>query len=45
MNMWTGAAMLAIAAILVLIGRPNKAGEHPRLLRFSAAMVELVPQI
>lgn len=43
MNMWAGVAMLAIAAILILIGRPNKAGEHPKFLRFSAAVVLYPP--
>lgn len=35
--------MLAAAATLVLIGRPNRAGEHPRFLRFEAALVLYPP--
>lgn len=45
MNMWTGAAMLAIAAMLIFIGRPNRAGEHPKFLRFEAALVLYPPII
>ncbi|TYO65761.1 hypothetical protein FXV83_15205 [Bradyrhizobium hipponense] len=43
MNVLTGVAMLAIAAILVYIGRPNRAGEHPKFLRFEAALVLYPP--
>jgi hypothetical protein len=45
MNVWTGIAMLAIAAILITVGRPNKNGEHPRFLRFGAALVLYPPII
>ncbi|MET4291899.1 hypothetical protein ACVW1A_008256 [Bradyrhizobium sp. LB1.3] len=45
MNIWTGVAMLAIAAVLIFIGRPNKAGEHPKFLRFEAALVLYPPII
>ncbi|MET4278786.1 hypothetical protein ABIB68_007167 [Bradyrhizobium sp. F1.2.2] len=45
MNVWTGAAMLAIGAILIVIGRPNRAGEPPRFLRFGAALVLYPPLI
>lgn len=45
MNMWTGIAMLAVAAILIVAGRPNKAGEHPRFLRFKAALILYPPII
>lgn len=45
MNVWTGVAMLAVAAILIAAGRPNKNGEHPRFLRFGAALVLYPPII
>jgi len=45
MNLWTGIAMIAVAVILILIGRPNRAGEHPRFLRFHAALVLYPPII
>ena len=45
MNLLTGIAMLAIAIILILVGRPNKAGVHPRFLRFEAALVLYPPII
>jgi hypothetical protein len=45
MNLWTGFLMLAVAAMLILIGRPNKAGEHPKFLRFGAALVLYPPFI
>ena len=45
MNLWTGLAMLTVAAILIVIGRPNKAGEHPKFLRFGAALVLYPPFI
>ena len=45
MNLWTGLVMLAVAAILIVIGRPNKAGEHPKFLRFGAALVLYPPFI
>lgn len=43
MTFWAGIAMLAAAAILVIVGRPNKAGQHPKLLRFEAALVLYPP--
>jgi hypothetical protein len=45
MNVWTGIVMLAIAAILIAVGRPNQSGEHPRFLRFGAALVLYPPII
>ena len=45
MNLWTGTAMLVAALVLLLIGRPDKAGVHPRFLRFDAAMVLYPPII
>ena len=35
--------MLATAATLILVGRPNRAGQHPRFLRFEAAVVLYPP--
>ena len=37
--------MLAIAAILLAVGRPNRNGEHLRFLRFGAAPVLYPPII
>lgn len=45
MNLWTGLIMLAVAAILIVIGLPNKVGEHPKFLRFGAALVLYPPFI
>jgi len=45
MNLWTGIAMLVIAFFLIWAGRPNKAGVHPRFLRFDAALVLYPPII
>ena len=45
MNLWTGTAMLVAALVLLLVGRPDKAGVHPRFLRFDAAMVLYPPII
>ena len=45
MNLWTGTAMLVAALVLILVGRPDKAGVHPRFLRFDAAMVLYPPII
>ena len=45
MNIWTGLAMLAIAAILIYIGRPNTAGKRPKFLRFEASPVLYPPII
>lgn len=45
MNMWTGLTMLAAAVTLILIGRPNREGIHPKLLRFEAAVVLYPPVI
>ena len=35
--------MLAAAATLIFIGRPNRAGEHPKFLRLEAALVLYPP--
>ena len=45
MNLWTGIAMLVIALILIVLGRPNRNGVHRRFLRFNAAMVLYPPVI
>jgi len=45
MNLWTGIAMLVIAFVLIWVGRPDKAGVHPRFLRFDAATVLYPPII
>jgi hypothetical protein len=37
--------MLTVAAILIVIGLPNKAGEHPKFLRFGPALVLYPPFI
>ena len=37
--------MLALAAFLIFIGRPDRAGEHPKFLRFEAALVLYPPLI
>ncbi len=36
MNLYTGIAMLAVALLLIWVGRPDKAGVHPSFLRFHA---------
>lgn len=43
MDLVIGIALTAVAVILVLIGRPNKAGQTPRFLRFDAAVVLYPP--
>jgi hypothetical protein len=45
MNLWTGIAMLIVAFLLIWVGRPDKSGVHPSLLRFDAAMVLYPPII
>jgi hypothetical protein len=45
MNLWMGIAMLVIALILIVLGRPNRNGFHRRFLRFNAAMVLYPPVI
>ncbi|MEY9755247.1 hypothetical protein [Bradyrhizobium sp. SUTN9-2] len=42
-SLWMGITMFAIAAVLIIIGRPNKAGEHPWFLRFEASLVLYPP--
>jgi hypothetical protein len=45
MNLYTGIAMLAVAFLLIWVGRPDKAGVHPSFLRFHAALVLYPPII
>lgn len=40
-----GIVLLAIAVGLIFIGRPNKAGVHPRFLQFDAALVLFPPVV
>ena len=44
-NLWIGALMLAVAAVLFFIGLPDAEGVSPRFLRFSAAPVLYPPVI
>ena len=45
MNVYAGMLMLAVALLLIWIGRPNKAGIHPTFLRFNAALVLYPPLV
>ncbi|MFH1345317.1 MAG: hypothetical protein ABIL01_29540 [Pseudomonadota bacterium] len=45
MNLYAGISMLAVALLLIWAGRPNKAGIHPRFLRFNAALVLYPPLV
>jgi hypothetical protein len=38
-----GGILVALGALLIFIGRPNKAGEPPRFLRFDASLVIYPP--
>jgi hypothetical protein len=40
-----GVVLLTIAAGLIFIGRPNRAGVHPRFLQFDAALVLFPPVV
>jgi hypothetical protein len=40
-----GIVLLAIAVGLIFIGRPNKAGVHPRFLQFDTALVLFPPVV
>lgn len=44
-HLWAGLALLGVGMILMLIARPNKAGESPRFLRFDAALVLFPPVV
>jgi hypothetical protein len=45
MNVWTGIALLAVALVLFLAGRPKLDGTHRKYLRFHAALVLYPPVI
>jgi hypothetical protein len=45
MNLFAGMATLAMAFLLILVGRPNKAGMHRKFLRFDAALVLYPPLV
>lgn len=40
-----GVVLVAIAIFLALVGRPNRAGQHPRFLRFDSSLVLYPPII
>lgn len=40
-----GAILLAVAAVLIFIGLPNKSGVSPRFLQFEAALVLYPPLV
>jgi hypothetical protein len=44
-ELWIGVVLLVIAAGLIFIGLPDKAGVSPRFLRFDAALVVYPPFI
>ena len=45
MNVFSGIVMLAVAFLLICVGRPNKSGIHRKFLRFNAALVLYPPLI
>lgn len=45
MGLTVGIALVALAIFLVFIGRPNRAGQHPRFLRFEPALVLYPPVV
>lgn len=45
MDVTIGVSLIAVAVLLVFIGRPNRSGQHPRFLQFEAAMVLYPPVI
>jgi hypothetical protein len=40
-----GVALVLAAIALIFIGRPNKAGQHPRFLQFEASLVLYPPVV
>ena len=45
MSLAIGFAMVALAAGLVYLGRPDKKGRHPHFLQFGAALVLYPPVV
>ena len=45
MNYGIGVTLLAVAAVLLYAGRPDKHGTSPRFLRFNAALVLFPPLV
>ena len=44
-NLAIGVVLVSVAVGLIFIGRPNKAGQHPRFLQFEASLVLFPPVI
>ena len=44
-NLVLGVVLVLLAAGLLYIGTPNKAGQHPRFLQFEASLVLFPPVI
>ena len=44
-NLWVGIALVVLALVMVLAGRPNKDGIHPKFLQFDAAPVLYPPLV
>ena len=44
-NLVLGVVLVLLAAGLLYIGTPNKAGQHPRFLQFEASLVLFPPLI
>ncbi|OSI23432.1 hypothetical protein [Bradyrhizobium canariense] len=45
MDILIGAVMIAAAGVLIFIGLPSRGGDHPKFLRFEAALVLYPPVI
>lgn len=45
MSLYAGMLMLAVALLLIWIGRPNKAGIYRKFMRFDAALVLYPPLV
>lgn len=45
MNLYAGILVLAVALLLIWLGRPNEAGIHRKFLRFDAALVLYPPLV
>jgi hypothetical protein len=44
-NLVIGVVLVSVAVGLIFIGRPNRAGQHPRFLQFEASLVLFPPVI